>query len=74
MSAPGPTQGIHEAIGADLDAFEGILRCGVCARRQVMRPGDAGRYLRAGWPKCCTYTMTWWTQNQVDRGEVPSDV
>ena len=23
------------------------------------------------WPKCCGRTMHWWTQRQIDEGEMP---
>lgn len=33
--------------------------------------GEAGaRVTGGGWPKCCGYTMRWWTQRQIDAGEV----
>lgn len=64
-------EGVHGAIGADVDHFGGRLQCGTCGSRRPMNPGDAGRFLKDGWPKCCTYTMTWWTRRQIEAGEAP---
>jgi hypothetical protein len=73
-STPDPTEQfvnraktIHGAIGAELDGFGGYLQCNSCGHKQDMRTGDSGRYLKAGWPTCCTYTMTWVTQNLIDQ-------
>lgn len=46
----------------------GILRCETCGITGTPKP----RYWRDGWPKCCGYTMRWWTQRQLDAGEMPS--
>lgn len=62
---------LPEAVGADLQAFGGFLQCGACGHREEL--GDVGSRLRDGWPKCCGYTMTWWTQRQIDAGEAPRD-
>lgn len=52
-----------------LNDFGGYLRCGTCGATQPL--GNASeRLTRAGWPKCCGYTMTWLTQRQIDAGEV----
>ena len=64
--------GLHGAIGAALDPFGGILRCETCRTSHAMQPGDAGRYTAKGWPRCCGYTMRWWTQRQIDAGEMPA--
>lgn len=64
-------QGLPEAIGAALDPFGGVLRCSTCGSTLPMEPGDAGRYTAKGWPTCCAYTMLWWTQRQIDSGEMP---
>lgn len=49
--------------------FGGYLRCETCQRCQPL--GDASEHYAKGWPRCCGYTMRWWTQRQVDAGEVP---
>lgn len=59
---------IGEAIAPDLRAFGGILRCETCSRMKAL--GDVGAHLDNGWPKCCGYTMRWWTQRQIDSGEM----
>lgn len=61
---------VHGAIARDLDGFGGFLRCETCGHRKVL--GDVGYKLRHGWPKCCGYTMRWWTRRQVNAGEVPT--
>jgi hypothetical protein len=61
--------GIHDRIASDLDGFGGYLRCSTCGHKKVL--GNIGSKLANGWPKCCGYTMTWWTQRQIDAGEVP---
>lgn len=64
-------QTLPEAIGGVLDHFGGILRCGTCGTTAPLgNPGE--RITRTGWPSCCGYTMTWWTQRQIDAGEMPS--
>lgn len=62
---------MHEKIGGELQGMGGFLRCSECGLRAKV--GDVGRRLREGWPKCCGYTMTWWTQRQIDAGEAPHD-
>lgn len=57
-------------IGAALEGFGGVLRCETCGRTIEMLPGDAGLYTSSGWPRCCGYTMRWWTQRQIDAGEM----
>lgn len=64
--------GLHAAIGDSLDGFGGVLRCEVCGEGHAMQTGEAGRYTAKGWPKCCGYTMRWWTQRQIDAGEMPT--
>lgn len=59
---------LAEVIGNDLQPLGGILRCNVCGRMEPL--GDVGASLATGWPKCHGYTMTWWTQRQVDNGEM----
>ncbi len=63
--------GVHDAIGCSLDQFGGFLRCETCRTVRTMGVGDAGRYTAKGWPRCCGYTMRWWTQRQINAGEVP---
>lgn len=76
MSNPSETlarvAGVHEAIGSSLGSFGGFIRCETCGSQAPMSGDRAGRYTRHGWPKCCGYTMRWWTQRQVDAGEVPA--
>ncbi len=45
------------------------LRCRVCGSER--RLGNVANKLINGWPKCCTYTMEWITQGQIERGERP---
>lgn len=59
-------------IGSELDQFGGILRCETCRLKVSMETGRAGRHLAGGWPECCGYTMRWWTQRQIDAGEMPA--
>lgn len=60
---------LTDAIGADITRqFGGFLRCETC---RSTRPVDGG-YLSTGWPKCCGYTMRWWTARQIRDGEVPA--
>jgi hypothetical protein len=59
-------------VAAALPSHEGergILRCAKCSSTQDL--GDTGHRLANGWPKCCGLTMTWWTQRQIDAGEMP---
>lgn len=61
-----------EAVGGALAGFGGILRCEVCG--EVRPLGDPGaRVAGGGWPKHCGYTMRWWTQRQIDAGEMPAE-
>jgi hypothetical protein len=57
------------AIANDLQGFGGFLRCETCGDARPL--GDVGAKLTNGWPKHCGYTMRWWTQRQIDAGEVP---
>ncbi|HCS2945869.1 TPA: hypothetical protein OQU49_004493 [Shigella flexneri] len=45
----------------------GMLRCEACGKTQPPR----GEYMSTGWPKCHNLTMHWWTQRQIDAGEMP---
>lgn len=55
-------------VGSDLAPFGGFLQCLTCKSEQEL--GDVAAKLANGWPKCCGYTMRWWTQGQIDAGEV----
>lgn len=55
---------VHDAIGGALSGFGGHLRCETCGHKRQL--GNIGRKLATGWPKCCGYTMRWWTQRQID--------
>jgi hypothetical protein len=63
---------LPKVIGESLDGFGGFLRCEECRTVKTMQVGDAGAYTAHGWPRCCGYTMRWWTQSQIDAGEVPA--
>lgn len=64
--------GLHGAIGQSLGEFGGYLRCETCRAQITMSADRAGRYTARGWPKCCGYSMHWWTQRQIDAGQVPA--
>lgn len=55
-------------IEATVPQHGGILRCETCLRIQDPR----GEYMSVGWPKCHGQTMRWWTQRQIDAGEMPA--
>ena len=63
-----PQDSTIAAVTQSLHSFGGFLRCETCRARLPL--GDIGYKLANGWPKCCGYTMMWWTQRQVDAGEV----
>ena len=52
---------IQRSMTNALSGFGGYLRCETCFTE--MRLGDPGRRVAGGqgWPKCCGYTMRWWT-------------
>jgi hypothetical protein len=54
------------AQSADLGSFGGHLECLTCHHTE---PVNASLYLTVGWPRCCGYTMRWWTTRQVAAGE-----
>ena len=58
---------IHDSIGDTLADFGGFLRCETCHTTEPL--GNVSRRLSGGWPRCCGYTMRWWTQRQIDAGE-----
>lgn len=47
--------------------FGGLLRCETCGKQAPVEPA----YWHVGWPKHCGQTMRWWTQRQIDAGEMP---
>jgi len=61
-----------DASATSLGGFGGFLRCEKCYRQKLMAPGASGGYISRGWPRCCGYTMRWWTQQQIDANEVPA--
>ena len=62
---------LTETMTGALDGFGGYLRCESCGAHEPLgNPGS--RVTGGGWPKCCGYTMRWWTQRQIDAGEVPA--
>ena len=63
------SESIHDKIAEDIEPFGGFLRCEVCNRKEAL--SQVAGYLAHGWPSCCGYTMRWWTQRQIDAGEVP---
>lgn len=62
----------HAAVARDVAGLGGFLRCETCGHRQELREHQMAGYLANGWPKCCGHTMRWWTQRQIDNGEVPN--
>lgn len=42
------------------------LRCMTCGRHKDLKRNDVAANLRTGWPKCCTYTMRLFTENDAD--------
>lgn len=53
------------SISEALAGFGGFLRCEYCGATKAL--GDPGRRVtHTGWPKCCGYTMRWWTQRELD--------
>lgn len=57
------------SVAVELQGFGGFLRCETCGIVDDL--GNAASKLSRGWPKCHGYTMRWWTQRQIDAGEVP---
>lgn len=56
---------IAASIAESVNGFGGHLRCEVCG---TMAPlGRASGKVLNGWPKCCGYTMRWWTQSELDK-------
>jgi len=64
--------GIQDKIASDVAPLGGFLRCETCRVTAPLGQARIGRYLTTGWPRCCGYTMRWWTQRQIDAGEVPA--
>jgi hypothetical protein len=61
---------IHEVIGGKVSPLGGLLRCETCGRTRDLV--NVSAKLRNGWPKHCGYTMRWWTQRQINAGEMPA--
>jgi hypothetical protein len=61
------TQPIREKIGTELTDFGGHLECMEC--HHVAPLSNVQMALAVGWPKCCGYTMRWWTARQIASGE-----
>jgi hypothetical protein len=55
-------------LAKDLVPLGGYLRCEVCGWETDL--GNIEVSMTLGWPKCCNLTMHWWTQHQIDAGEV----
>lgn len=58
-------------MSTGLSAFGGYLRCEECGHTAPLGDPDARVFGGVGWPKHCGYTMRWWTQRQINDGEVP---
>ena len=56
----------HDDLHTQTEGFGGYLRCETCRATGDVKP----HYWQTGWPKCCGYTMRWWTQRQIDAGDV----
>jgi hypothetical protein len=56
---------IADNIADELKDFGGYLECKHCGRKEPL--GNIGKQLSNGWKKCCGYTMTWITKNQLKR-------
>lgn len=63
------SRAVGGAIAENLQGFGGILRCETCGHKKLL--GNVGNKLTNGWPKHCGYTMRWWTQRQIDAGDMP---
>jgi len=61
-----------DELGEHIGKFAGMLRCNTCGDTELLHNGDHGRYLKSGWPTCHGHTMQWWTQAQIDAGEMPN--
>jgi hypothetical protein len=57
-----------DRVASSIVPLGGFLRCTVCGRDEPL--DHVGHHLDTGWPRCCGYTMRWWTQRQIDAGEV----
>ena len=53
------SQKLQSSIGRDCEDGLGktYLECLTCGKIKDMNPGDFGKYLGSGWPKCCGYTF-----------------
>lgn len=61
-----------EIAVAATGSFGGYLRCESCGSERPLSRLDQAHYYANGWPRCCSYTMRWWTQRQINAGEVPT--
>lgn len=64
--------GLEEVVDRLVESVNrdgGILRCDTCGRWEPV--GDARVRLSTGWPRCHGHTMCWWTQSQLDAGDMP---
>jgi hypothetical protein len=64
LSAVTGTRNYVTALGGDLAALGGILRCETCGTTQPV--GDVGAHLGGGWPEHHGLTMRWVTQRELD--------
>lgn len=48
-----------------LEDFGGYLQCEICGLKRPL--GHAGNKLSSGWPKCCGYTMRWYTRKGLEK-------
>lgn len=60
-----------ERMAAALSGMGGLIRCEVCGAAREIDGMTASAYCLQGWPQCCATTMRWWTQAQIDGGEMP---
>ena len=50
-------------LSKTLKSFGGHLECKICGNKKPL--GSVGNKLTNGWDKCCGYTMTWITENEL---------
>jgi hypothetical protein len=54
-----------EKLAEELKAFGGYLECNICGKKEPI--GNIENQLSNGWKKCCGYTMTWITNNMINK-------
>lgn len=59
------------ALADALAGLGGFLLCEKCGDRRPLRGQSIRDHVQSGWPRCCGYTMRWWTQRQMEAGEAP---